>query len=144
MKIMEHQNVPQIANLQELVHYIKEEMGERGLEDANVDKIIDLMERYTSQAQDWESYAMFDEGRYTRNLVDDGNGKFNLMILCWPGGVERYFSKLIKALFMTIRIRIAFSKCCVVVWSNRATIGRTNGCPSSWNPRKSPPRVKIK
>ena len=21
--------------------------------------------------------------RYTRNLVDEGNGKFNLMILCW-------------------------------------------------------------
>lgn len=22
-------------------------------------------------------------GRYTRNLVDAGNGKFNLMVLCW-------------------------------------------------------------
>lgn len=25
-------------------------------------------------------------GRYTRNLVDAGNGKFNLMILCWGEG----------------------------------------------------------
>lgn len=24
--------------------------------------------------------------RYTRNLVDAGNGKFNLMILCWGNG----------------------------------------------------------
>ncbi|KGL86943.1 Cysteine dioxygenase type 1, partial [Charadrius vociferus] len=24
--------------------------------------------------------------RYTRNLVDNGNGKFNLMILCWGEG----------------------------------------------------------
>jgi cysteine dioxygenase len=24
--------------------------------------------------------------RYTRNLVDEGNGKFNLMILCWGEG----------------------------------------------------------
>ncbi|KAH7944865.1 hypothetical protein HPB49_008631 [Dermacentor silvarum] len=24
--------------------------------------------------------------RYTRNLVDEGNGKFNLMILCWSEG----------------------------------------------------------
>ncbi|KAJ0067890.1 hypothetical protein NL108_011667, partial [Boleophthalmus pectinirostris] len=23
---------------------------------------------------------------YTRNLVDEGNGKFNLMILCWGEG----------------------------------------------------------
>ncbi len=26
---------------------------------------------------------MFDPHRYTRNLVDTGNGKYNLMILCW-------------------------------------------------------------
>ena len=26
-------------------------------------------------------YSLFY--RYTRNLVDEGNGKFNLMILCW-------------------------------------------------------------
>ena len=24
--------------------------------------------------------------RYTRNLVDEGNGKYNLMILCWGEG----------------------------------------------------------
>ncbi|NXF98775.1 CDO1 dioxygenase, partial [Sakesphorus luctuosus] len=27
--------------------------------------------------------------RYTRNLVDNGNGKFNLMILCWGEGHGR-------------------------------------------------------
>ncbi|XP_055529259.1 cysteine dioxygenase 1 isoform X2 [Wyeomyia smithii] len=27
-----------------------------------------------------------DLKRYTRNLVDEGNGKFNLMILCWNEG----------------------------------------------------------
>lgn len=27
--------------------------------------------------------------RYTRNLVDQGNGKFNLMILCWGEGHGR-------------------------------------------------------
>lgn len=29
-------------------------------------------------------------GRYTRNLVDEGNGKFNLMILCWGEGHGRW------------------------------------------------------
>lgn len=28
--------------------------------------------------------------RYTRNLVDEGNGKFNLMILCWGEGHGRW------------------------------------------------------
>lgn len=31
--------------------------------------------------------------RYTRNLVDNGNGKFNLMILCWGEGHGRFVSK---------------------------------------------------
>ncbi|XP_071452197.1 cysteine dioxygenase type 1 isoform X2 [Hetaerina americana] len=33
-----------------------------------------------------ETKALFHSLRYTRNLVDAGNGKFNLMILCWGEG----------------------------------------------------------
>ncbi|KAI7902607.1 RmlC-like cupin domain-containing protein [Cokeromyces recurvatus] len=45
------------------------------------------MERYSSNAADWNKYTLFDHSRaYTRNLVDDGNGKFNLMILAWSKG----------------------------------------------------------
>ncbi|KAH6931670.1 hypothetical protein HPB50_026707 [Hyalomma asiaticum] len=33
-----------------------------------------------------ESVVRDIRGRYTRNLVDEGNGKFNLMILCWSEG----------------------------------------------------------
>ena len=28
-------------------------------------------------------YPLFVHFRYTRNLVDEGNGKFNLIVLCW-------------------------------------------------------------
>ena len=28
-------------------------------------------------------------GSYTRNLVDDGNGRFNVMLLCWNMGQAR-------------------------------------------------------
>ena len=27
--------------------------------------------------------------RYTRNLVDEGNGKYNLIVLCWGEGQGR-------------------------------------------------------
>lgn len=27
--------------------------------------------------------------RYTRNLVDEGNGKFNVIVLCWGEGQGR-------------------------------------------------------
>ncbi|CRK95868.1 CLUMA_CG009315, isoform A [Clunio marinus] len=45
-----------------------------------------LMMVYTSNFSDWKKYAKFDRYRYTRNLVDAGNDRFNLMILCWNEG----------------------------------------------------------
>ncbi|XP_051894307.1 cysteine dioxygenase type 1-like isoform X2 [Pristis pectinata] len=52
----------------------------------NVEEVQTLMESYTSNPADWRKFAKFDKYRYTRNLVDKGNGKFNLMILCWGEG----------------------------------------------------------
>jgi hypothetical protein len=53
-----------------------------GIDSADVDpqELIDLMRSYTSNAQEWERYAFGDGSRtYTRNLVDKGNGKSNLV-----------------------------------------------------------------
>ncbi|KAF9168038.1 hypothetical protein DFQ26_001741 [Actinomortierella ambigua] len=79
--------VPQ--TLDELVKMLHEELGSCGLtcDGVDVERVKQLMANYTSNNDDWKKYAMFDKGRYTRNLVDDGNGKFNLMILAWPENV---------------------------------------------------------
>lgn len=109
-------------NLQELIGRIHGVLGPDGgldSEHINANDIITLMEQYSSNADDWAQYAMFDHSRaYTRNLVDDGNGKvitvladdrkqiklypcriagcltfafvqFNLMILAWSKGQQR-------------------------------------------------------
>ncbi|KAJ2768124.1 hypothetical protein IWQ56_003061 [Coemansia nantahalensis] len=64
-------------------------MGDQGLGE-NLDtvrKVRQLMRSYVSHSQDWAQYAVYQEGtRYTRNLVDDGNGKYNLLILVWGEG----------------------------------------------------------
>nr|XP_020635704.1 cysteine dioxygenase type 1 [Pogona vitticeps] len=52
----------------------------------SVAEIQTLMESYESNPEEWTRFAQFDQFRYTRNLVDKGNGKFNLMILCWGEG----------------------------------------------------------
>uniref|UniRef100_A0A8D0HE40 Cysteine dioxygenase n=1 Tax=Sphenodon punctatus TaxID=8508 RepID=A0A8D0HE40_SPHPU len=52
----------------------------------NVAEVQALMDSYDSNPLEWMQYAKFDQYRYTRNLVDQGNGKFNLMILCWGEG----------------------------------------------------------
>ncbi|RKP07546.1 RmlC-like cupin domain-containing protein, partial [Thamnocephalis sphaerospora] len=71
--------------LNDLVRLLREEMGEHGLDDKQVSvaRIQKLMANYQSRDEDWRQYAMFDKHRYTRNLVDDGNGKFNLLVLAW-------------------------------------------------------------
>ncbi|GAA5815174.1 hypothetical protein MFLAVUS_008680 [Mucor flavus] len=75
--------------LNDLVKSIHSVLGDDGLDAEHIDaqKIIQLMERYSSNSADWNQYSLFDHSRaYTRNLVDDGNGKFNLMILAWSKG----------------------------------------------------------
>ncbi|KAI8082833.1 RmlC-like cupin domain-containing protein, partial [Halteromyces radiatus] len=73
--------------LQHLIQEIHNVLGpDGGLDSEHIDQneIIRLMEKYGSNREDWQKYTMFDRSRpYTRNLIDDGNGKFNLMILAW-------------------------------------------------------------
>ncbi|KAJ5468423.1 hypothetical protein N7475_006175 [Penicillium sp. IBT 31633x] len=60
-----------------------------GLDSSDVDpmEIQLLMEKYVSNPDEWASYALGDASRtYTRNLIDEGNGKSNLLILVWSPG----------------------------------------------------------
>uniref|UniRef100_A0A914Y5K6 Cysteine dioxygenase n=1 Tax=Panagrolaimus superbus TaxID=310955 RepID=A0A914Y5K6_9BILA len=57
----------------------------------NTDDIKHVLQNYKSNSLDWKKYAHFDAHKYTRNLVDIGNGKYNMLILCWgPGMGSRY------------------------------------------------------
>ena len=49
-------------------------------DDVNVDDLETLMREYQTDLADWSKYAFSDASRhYTRNLVDEGNGKSNLV-----------------------------------------------------------------
>jgi hypothetical protein len=77
------------STLGELVQLIREELGPHGLMDThavNVPRLQRILSNYVSDASEWSQYAHFDKYRYTRNLVDDGNGKYNLLLLCWGDG----------------------------------------------------------
>ncbi|CAD5221987.1 unnamed protein product [Bursaphelenchus xylophilus] len=56
-------------------------------DEVDIDEVRLLLESYSSHKADWKKYAHFDPHKYTRNLVDKGNGKYNLMILCWAPGL---------------------------------------------------------
>lgn len=68
------------ANLDELRHELHKVFCE---EPINIDYVRKLMTTYRSNSKDWKQFANFENDGYTRNLVDAGNGKFNLILLCW-------------------------------------------------------------
>ncbi|CAF0839330.1 unnamed protein product [Rotaria sordida] len=49
----------------------------------DIDYIYTIMNNYKGTINEWLPYIKFQSDHYTRSLVDNGNGKFNLMILCW-------------------------------------------------------------
>ena len=66
-----------------LINDIKQTLGpSSGLtsDDIDVEHLQQLMEEYQSEESDWAKYAFADMTRgFTRNLVDRGNGKSNLV-----------------------------------------------------------------
>ncbi|GMT16069.1 hypothetical protein PFISCL1PPCAC_7366 [Pristionchus fissidentatus] len=67
-------------NLSELIAKMRVIFGDNKVD---VDEVRRAMESYKSNPADWRHFAQFDPNKYTRNLVDTGNGKYNLMLLCW-------------------------------------------------------------
>lgn len=74
---------PQTDKFEQLVQAMKKALGpSSGLtsDDVDVDLLSDLMRSYDSNPMEWGKYAFGDASRgYTRNLVDEGNGKSNLV-----------------------------------------------------------------
>ncbi|XP_022188521.1 cysteine dioxygenase type 1 [Nilaparvata lugens] len=79
----EKQKPPICSSLNQLIEELHAAFSE---DSVNVEYIHELMSSYKSNPLEWRKFAKFDRYRYTRNLVDEGNGKFNLMILCWGEG----------------------------------------------------------
>ena len=70
-------------DFQALVRSLSDILGpSSGIDSADVDPddLQELMRSYESAESEWHSYAFSDPSRnYTRNLVDEGNGKSNLV-----------------------------------------------------------------
>ena len=79
----EEKTVPAIKNLDELVEELHKVFDS---DKVDVDYVKAVLSSYKSNPKDWKKYAKFDTHRYTRNLIDAGNGKFNLIALCWGEG----------------------------------------------------------
>jgi hypothetical protein len=88
-------NLKEIARMAEFdrfVSKIRSILGpDRGLTDLSpqgMQELKDAFDLYKSDESEWSKYAISDPHKYTRNLVDDGNGKYNLLLLVWPPGIK--------------------------------------------------------
>ncbi|CBY00668.1 hypothetical protein LEMA_P017980.1 [Plenodomus lingam JN3] len=76
----------------QLVQALSDKLGpSRGIDSDDIDPsdLQKLMEDYVSNDAEWEKYYFASEHiPYTRNLVDKGNGKSNLLILVWGPNKE--------------------------------------------------------
>ena len=73
-------------------------------DEADVDEVKAAMAAYTPDREDWCKYEHWDNHKYTRNLVHKGNGKFNLIMLCWNTGQAR----CVRACFAAAAARPCF------------------------------------
>ncbi|KAJ3194786.1 hypothetical protein HK101_001905 [Irineochytrium annulatum] len=73
-----------VSDLSDLIKRLHSELADKGIDEmdeASVTRVRQLMASMESRQEEWGKFAHFDENKYTRNLVDDGNGRFNLMVL---------------------------------------------------------------
>ncbi|OAL53019.1 cysteine dioxygenase type I [Pyrenochaeta sp. DS3sAY3a] len=77
-------------HFESLVQAIREKLGPcSGIDsdDMNASELEQLMGNYISDESEWSKYYFpASNMAYTRNLVDKGNGKSNLLILVWSPG----------------------------------------------------------
>ncbi|EMD94526.1 hypothetical protein COCC4DRAFT_92910, partial [Bipolaris maydis ATCC 48331] len=78
-----------VNQFEKLVTALKDALGSSGLtsEDIDIKLLNRLMQDYRSNEDEWRRFALVDPNSgYTRNLVDQGNGKSNLLLLVWAPG----------------------------------------------------------
>ena len=51
-----------------------------------IEEIKSLLSNYKPVPADYSKYVTWKPDRYTRNLIDQGNGTYNMMIMCWGPG----------------------------------------------------------
>jgi len=77
--------IPEVPTFQALLDEIDKAFEG---DEVDVDYVVAVMNAYKSNPKEWKAFRKFDNRRYSRNLVHGGNGKYNIMTLCWGEGQQ--------------------------------------------------------
>lgn len=81
------------GNLQiliEKIYQILEESGISGLTDGELSRLKSLVFSAEIPEEEWRPFAVFRKDGYSRNLVDQGNGNFDLLLVAWNPAQSRH------------------------------------------------------
>jgi len=53
-----------------------------------IEEVQNFINKYKFDPNDFKRFTKWDKYKYTRNLVHEGNSKFNLILMCWPESVS--------------------------------------------------------
>jgi len=73
----------------EEAHKILDKTGISGLEGSELARLKKFVFNLDIPDEKWKPYVFFREEKYARNLVDQGNGNFDLLLLTWMPGQQR-------------------------------------------------------
>jgi len=59
-------------------------------DDVNISLVKAYLSSYDVRKEDLQDFVSFDDKKYTRNLIWEGNGKYNIMLACWDKKQSRY------------------------------------------------------
>lgn len=60
------------------------------LSSAELEEMKQFIFEYRFEETDWKEFVFFNDRTYTRNLLDAGNGNFDLLLLGWGPNQFRY------------------------------------------------------
>lgn len=98
------------GNLQNLIENIYEILGKSGisgLTDNELSRLKNAVFSAEIPEDEWRPFAVFRHEGYSRNLVDHGNGNFDLLLVAWNPGQSRYINRSTTIHFSPI-ILVAF------------------------------------
>ncbi|CAH8653998.1 unnamed protein product [Schistosoma rodhaini] len=72
--------LPMINTLNDLIKTIRIIFNKDHID---INEISTILKDFECDFSEWKKYLFFNKTKYTRNLIDEGNGKYNLLLLCW-------------------------------------------------------------
>ncbi|CAH8636932.1 unnamed protein product [Schistosoma rodhaini] len=72
--------LPKINTLNDLIKTIRIIFNQDHID---INEVSTILKDFECDFSEWKKYLFFNKTKYTRNLIDEGNGKYNLLLLCW-------------------------------------------------------------